>query len=66
MQTAKCAFCGEPARINLTRTADGKDVPVCRQCVPRRMRLSWAENPAAEAFEADRSYADKQKAIVIQ
>lgn len=44
-RTDKCVFCGHPAQIVLIRTSDAKIVPACRQCVPRRMKLSWAENP---------------------
>ena len=50
-QTSKCVFCAELARITLIRTADGKEVPACRECVPRGKRLSWAENPAFESVE---------------
>ena len=65
-QTARCVFCGEPSRITLVRTSDGKAVPACRQCVPKRMRLSWTKNPTADALEADRSHPDKQMAKVTQ
>jgi len=41
----KCVFCGHPPEIVLIRTSDKKVVPACRQCVPKRMKLSWAENP---------------------
>lgn len=41
----KCVFCGHPAQIVLIRTSDAKIVPACRQCVPKTMKLSWAENP---------------------
>ena len=65
-QTDKCAFCGHPSQAVLIRTSDGKTVPVCRQCVPKRKRLSWAENPTLDTLEATRVLANMQKAKVDQ
>lgn len=65
-QMARCVFCGEPSRIVLTRTSDEKTVPVCRQCVPRRKKLSWAVNPTDGVFQADRSLDETQKFRVTQ
>lgn len=65
-QAAKCVFCGEPSRITLVRTSDRKPVPVCRQCVPKRKRLSWAENPTLDTLEATRVLANIQKGKVDQ
>lgn len=63
---SKCVFCGHPSQIVLTRTSDAKIVPVCRQCVPRRMKLSWAVNPIDGVFQADRSLDETQKSRVDQ
>ena len=64
-QINPCVFCGKRARITLTRTLDNKAVSVCRECVPRRKKLSWAENPTVDALEAAKTLTDKQKANVI-
>ena len=65
-QAPTCAFCGHPSQAVLIRISDKKTVPVCRQCVPKRKRLSWAENPTLDTLEATKVLANMQKAKVDQ
>lgn len=63
---APCVFCAEPSRITLIRIADNKAVPACRQCVPRKIRLSWAANPTTDAPEDSEHLNGAQKSRVNQ